>query len=131
MESILKKLCVCVCVCFFFFFFVLENFKISTVLEYINLVPHTNNMLFSSPMVALLCGVTLPQGSNYQRQHNFQLNFFFSAMPTQRQFSAPCLIFSANFQHHSPPDFSKFPFIILIKWEIMINFMEIKIPPRI
>ena len=34
---------------------------------------------------------------------------------------------------HGPPDFSKFPFIILIKWEKRINFMEIKIPapPRI
>ena len=29
---------------------------------------------------------------------------------------------------HGPPDFSKFSFIILIKWEKRINFMEIKIP---
>ena len=46
------------------------------MLEYINLVPHTNSILFSSLLVALLCGVTLPQGFNYLRQHNFQLNIF-------------------------------------------------------
>ena len=47
--------------------------------EYINLVPHTKNMLFSSLLVAVLCGVTLPQGFNYLRHHSFQLNIFFSA----------------------------------------------------
>ena len=46
------------------------------MLEYINLVPHTNSILFSSLLVALLCGVTLPQGFNYLHQHNFQLNIF-------------------------------------------------------
>ena len=46
------------------------------MLEYINLVPHTNSILFNSLLVALLCGVTLPQGFNYLRQHNFQLNIF-------------------------------------------------------